>query len=118
MLSLIAINRANRNAEPSRFLIGEEDRVRGVPVAAEAMSLLYKEAYDTLDLVRLYGIVIEDNQRMLKWHKYLGMKEEGRVRQHFFLDGQWRDGIMIGLLEEEYRSVTIPKMNMLIAMGK
>lgn len=117
MLSLIAINAANRNAEPSRFLIGEEGAVKGIPAAVEAMSLLYGEAFGRLGLTRLYGTVVEGNGRMLKWQKYLGMREEGRLRRHYLIDGVWRDAIMVGLLEEEYRSVTLPRMKSLLAMG-
>lgn len=117
MLSLIAINPVNRNAEPSRFLIGEEEAVKGIPAAVEAMSLLYGEAFDRLGLTRVYGTVVESNGRMLKWQKYLGMREEGRLRRHYLIDGVWRDAIMVGLLEEEYRSVTLPRMKSLLAMG-
>jgi len=118
MLSLVEINHGNRNAEPSRFLIGEEELVQGIPVAVEAMSLLYKEAFEVLGMTKLYGAVVEGNERMLKWHQYLGMKEEGRLRKHYLIDGKWRDVYMIGLLEEEYRTTTIPRMKLLIKMGQ
>lgn len=118
MVSLIAINHVHRNAEPSRFLIGEEERVRGLPVAADALSLLYADAFDRLGLERLYGIVVDTNERMLKWHIYLGMKEEGRMRRHFRFGDAWHDGVMVGLLEEDYRRVTVPKMRALIALSR
>lgn len=117
MLSLIGINRTNRNAEPSRFLIGEEALVRGIPAAVEAMSLLYRLAFDDLNLARLYGTVAGGNAKMLKWQKYLGMREEGRMRRHLWLDGEWHDAIIVGLLESEYRTVTLPRMQLLLGMG-
>ena len=117
MLSLIAIDTKNRNAEPSRFLIGEEEAVRGKPAAVEAMALLYRLAFDELKLARLYGTVASGNSKMLKWQKYLGMREEGRMRQHLWLDGQWHDAIMLGLLEEDYRSVSLPRMKSLMMMS-
>jgi diamine N-acetyltransferase len=117
MLSLIGINSTNRNAEPSRFLIGEEALVRGIPAAVEAMSLLYRLAFDDLNLARLYGTVASGNAKMLKWQKYLGMQEEGRMRRHLWLDGEWHDAIIVGLLESEYRTVTLPRMQLLLGMG-
>ena len=116
MLSLIAINHTNRNAEPSRFLIGDEQAARGLPVAVEAMALLYEEAFDSLQLSRLYGLVADSNALMLKWQKYLGMREEGRMRRHYHINGLWQDAVMVGLLEEEYRTVTVPRIRSLIAM--
>jgi RimJ/RimL family protein N-acetyltransferase len=114
MLSLINIDRINRRAEPARFLIGEPDFVRGLPVAVEAMKLLYELTFDELKLHRVYGTVVADNPLMLKWQKFLGMREEGTLRQHYFIGGEFRDAICLAMLEDEYRTVALPRMNALI----
>lgn len=118
MLSLIAIDEMNRRAEAARFLIGEPDAVRGLPVAVELMKLLYQLAFDQMGLRRVHGTVVADNRLMLKWQKFLGMKEEGRLRQHYFIGGRFRDAICVGMLEEEYRTVALPRMNALIATAR
>jgi RimJ/RimL family protein N-acetyltransferase len=114
MLSLINIDRANRRAEPARFLIGEPDSVRGLPVAVEAMKLIYEYIFDELKLHRVHGTVVADNHLMLKWQKFLGMREEGILRQHYFIGGGFRDAICLAMLEDEYRTVALPRMNALI----
>jgi hypothetical protein len=43
------------------------------------------------------------------------MREEGRLRNHLFLDGCFQDAVYLGLLVEDYRSTTLPRMNALIA---
>ena len=118
MLSLVAIDEANRRAEPARFLIGEPDAVRGLPVAVEAMSLLYSLVFDQLKLRRVYGTVTADNSLMVKWQKFLGMKEEGRLRDHYFLAGHFQDAICLGMLEDEYRHVALPRMMALIGAAR
>jgi hypothetical protein len=45
------------------------------------------------------------------------MREEGRLRRHYFIDGRFQDAIIFGLLAEEYRQSTLPKMNALIALA-
>jgi len=117
MLSLVGVDKTNRHAETGRFLIGEEEAAKGVPAAVEAMKLLYELAFDELKLVRVHGTVASENKLMLKWQKYLGMKEEGRLRQHYFIDGSWQDAVCLGLLEEEYRSVSLPRMAVLMKVG-
>jgi RimJ/RimL family protein N-acetyltransferase len=117
MLSLVDIDRINRHAEPARFLLGDEIAVRGIPAAVEAMKLLYVYSFETLDLIRLHGKVAGGNDRMLKWQKYLGMRQEGCMRQHYYIDGTFRDAIVLGLLKDEYLAVSLPKMNALIAMA-
>jgi RimJ/RimL family protein N-acetyltransferase len=44
------------------------------------MKLLYELAFDRLACCG--GIIAANNTLMIKWQKYLGMKEEGRLRQH------------------------------------
>lgn len=118
MLSLVDVDRTNRRAEPGRFLIGDDAAVQGVPAAVEAMKLLYELAFDELDLVRVCGIVAAGNTLMIKWQRFLGMREEGRLRSHLFLDGRFQDAVFLGLLVEDYRATTLPRMNALIAAAR
>lgn len=118
MLSLIAIDRVHARAESARFLIAEEEAVRGVPAAVEAMKLLYELAFDRLGLERVWGLVVEENKRMAKWQRYLGMREEGRLRRHLFIGGRFQDAICLGILAEEYRKVARPRLEALIEAGR
>lgn len=118
MLSLTAIDLVNRVGEPGRFLIGDEDAAKGLPAAVEAMKLLYQLAFDNLKLRRVWGLVASDNRRMIKWQAYLGMVQEGRLRQHLLIDGRLQDGVVFGLLDSDYRSVTLPRLESLIAAAR
>jgi RimJ/RimL family protein N-acetyltransferase len=117
-ISLIGIDLVNKHAETGRFLIGDEETAKGVPAAVEAMKLLYQLAFDQMDLVRIFGTIASGNVLMIKWQKYLGMKEEGRMRSHYFIDGKWQDAVVLGLLAEEARMQSIPRMNALIASAR
>jgi RimJ/RimL family protein N-acetyltransferase len=117
-LSLVDIDRVNSRAESGRFLIGEEEAVRGIPAATEAMKLLYELAFDQLGLNRVYGTIASDNRLMLKWQRFMGMKEEGRQRLHYFINGHFQDAVMLGMLADEYRQVALPRMNSFIAAGR
>jgi RimJ/RimL family protein N-acetyltransferase len=118
MVSLVDVDPLHRRAEAGRFLIGEEEAARGIPAAVEAMKLLYELAFDRLKLGRVYGTMAAENVAMLRWQLYLGMKEEGRLRRHYFIDGHFQDAVCIGLLEEEYRGVALPRMQALLAAGR
>jgi RimJ/RimL family protein N-acetyltransferase len=118
MLSLIGVDTANRHGESARFLIGDEDAVRGVPAAVEAMKLLYELAFDRLGLERVWGMVAADNRLMIKWQRYLGMREEGRLRNHYRIGGRFQDAVCLGILAEEYRGQARPRMEALIAAGR
>ena len=119
MLSLTGIDTTNRHAEPGRFLIGDEAAAQGVPAAVEAMKLLYELAFGKLGLVRVCGIIAANNTLMIKWQKYLGMKEEGRLRNHLCQkNGILEDAIYFGMLVEEYHKTALPRMKVLIAASR
>lgn len=118
MLSLVDIDHHNSRAETGRFLIGEEERVKGVPAAVEAMGLLYDLAFNRLGLSRLYGTVAASNTLMIKWQKFLGMKEEGRLRQHYNIGGVVQDAVCLGILKPEYEAEFLPKARVLMTAAK
>ncbi len=117
MLSLVDIDTYNSRAETGRFLIGEEEKAKGLPVAVEAMGLLYEFAFNTLGLSRLFGMISANNGRMVKWQKYLGMVEEGRLRSHYRTEVGAHDAVVLGILREEYQATFIPRARALMAMG-
>ncbi len=116
MLSLINININSRNAESARFLIGDEEAVKGIPVAAEAMKILYDFAFMHLNLHKVYGQIAATNKSMIKWQKYLGMKEEGLLRQHLMINGELQDAVVMGILSKEYMT-SKKKFDVLIGLG-
>ena len=94
MIALIAIDRQAGRAETARFLIGEEDAVRGVPAAVEAMKLLYQIAFDELGLHRVHGWIAASNRRMITWQQYLGMRDRRALpRDHLLIGGRHEDAV-------------------------
>jgi diamine N-acetyltransferase len=82
------------------------------------MKLLYELAFDRLGLERVWGTVAADNRRMVKWQRYLGMREEGRLRNHYLIGNGFQDAVCLGILAEEYRGQARPRMEALIAAGR
>lgn len=118
MLSLVAIDNVNKRAESARFLIGEREAAKGIPAAVESMKLLYELAFYKLGLVRIYGTIASNNKQMIKWQKYLGMQQEGALRNHYFMNGEFQDAICLGILVEEFEENALPKMKVLMKMGQ
>jgi RimJ/RimL family protein N-acetyltransferase len=55
---------------------------------------------------------------MIKWQRYLGMREEGRLRNHYLIGDRFQDAVCLGILAEEYRGQARPRMEALIAAGR
>lgn len=114
MIALHDINLRNRHAIIGRELIGEKDRVGVVPVAFEAELLLCDYAFGRLNLHKLYGDVLEDNHAMLKMRRFLGYKQDGMLRDHVRVDGEYRSVYAISILQSEYTATCRPKLMQLI----
>ena len=118
MLSLVNVDTHNLHGESARFLIGDEEAVKGIPAAVEAMKLLYEFAFGPLGLERVWGLVVSENRGMAKWQRYLGMVEEGRLRRHYHFHGEFQDAIVLGILADEFAAKARPRMEALIAAGR
>ncbi|WP_137287532.1 GNAT family N-acetyltransferase [Halorussus salinisoli] len=87
------------HAEIAYWLLPEG---RGEGYATEAVSLLLDYAFETRGLRRVFARVVDFNERSRGLLKRLGFTEEGRLRDHEYLDGEYRDVLIYGLLREEW----------------
>ncbi len=99
-LGLSEWDRVARHAELGLGILSPADRGRGV--GEEAVRLALRHAFVDLNLQRVWLHVVEDNPAR-RLYARLGFREEGRLRRHYHKRGAWRDGIIMGLLREEWR---------------
>lgn len=77
---------------------------RGRGYGTEAILLVLDMAFDGLGLHRVGALVPAINTRAKSLYENLGFRVEGRLRDAF-RDGEgWTDGLVMGLLEDEYRA--------------
>lgn len=98
--ALHRINWPQRHAT-SGTLIGEKD-CWGCGYGTEAKMLLLRYAFLTLNLHRVTSNVYATNERSLRCQKRCGYREEGRLREMFFINGRWVDVVTLGVLQREW----------------
>jgi diamine N-acetyltransferase len=69
----------------------------------EALTLLIDWAFRIQNYERLWLGVFANNQRAIRCYQAVGFVEEGRQRQQMFVDGQYVDNVLMGLLREEWK---------------
>ena len=74
----------------------------GKGYSKEAAELLFRHAFQTLNLNRVYCGTFETNLPMKRLARFLGMKEEGRRRQAAFKRNRYLDMIEYGVLKNEF----------------
>ena len=77
---------------------------RGRGYGTEAILLVLGMAFDGLGLHRVGAAVPAINARAHSLYENLGFGVEGRLRDAFRDGPGWTDGIVMGLLEDEYRA--------------
>ncbi|MCB9848896.1 MAG: GNAT family N-acetyltransferase [Phycisphaeraceae bacterium] len=75
---------------------------RGQGYATEACRGVLAYGFGELGLHKITAAWFTDNPASGRILEKLGFHEEGRLREHFFRGGRWRDTVSVGLLRQEF----------------
>ncbi len=87
-------------------LVIAEKQLRGKGLGTEATRVLVNQAFDQLNMHKVELITRPDNKAELKVAKNCGFKLEGRLRETVYFNGKYHDGLMFGLIRNEYDRTT------------
>jgi len=93
------IDAVNQRAELG-LVIGRKE-VWGRGYGTEAARLVCRHGFATLNLHRISLSCYAINERGLALYRRVGFREEGRRREHVFIEGRWVDEVVMGLLRGE-----------------
>ncbi len=94
------IDFVNRNCSVGAFIASPKNRGKGY--VQEALDQLVEYAYETLGLKRVYMHTFADNERAVKLLRKCGFTIEGKMRQHVFKNGRFKDVLILGMCESDY----------------
>ncbi len=77
--------------------------VWGHGYGTEAMRLIVRHAFETLNLHRVWLHVYEYNTRGIRTYEKVGFQHEGRLRQDNFREGRYWDTLVMAILREEWK---------------
>lgn len=100
--SFMQVDWISRNAEIGIFL-GEKS-VWGQGYGREAMKLMLRHGFNTMNLHRIYLRVYEHNIRGIRAYEAAGFVHEGRLRQDVYREGRYRDVLIMSVLRPEWRN--------------
>jgi RimJ/RimL family protein N-acetyltransferase len=102
----VSLHDVRGNARKAGFgiMIGDKTRWdRGY--GTDATLTILRFAFDELNLNRVWLEVHDDNARAIACYRKCGFREEGRLRQDRFSNGEYRDTMVMGVLREEFRAL-------------
>lgn len=86
-----------------KTMIGK--RIKTVGAGIDAMMAMYRYAFNELGLHRINAHRLADNQGSALLARRCGIQDEGLQRSCIFKNGQWKDLVIAGILEEDYREL-------------
>jgi diamine N-acetyltransferase len=101
-IGLFELDSIARSAEAG-ILIGDKS-YWNQGYGTEAMKLLLKHGFETLNLNRIFLRVYADNPRAIRCYEKVGLIHEGRMRQARFSQGKYVDVLFMGILREEWKN--------------
>jgi RimJ/RimL family protein N-acetyltransferase len=98
--SLFSFNHQDHRAELG-IVIGNKD-YWNKGYGTEAITLLLKHCFETLNLNRVMLKVFKNNPRAIRCYEKSGFQHEGTMRQAHYQDGKYHDVLIMGILKEEW----------------
>lgn len=99
MTGIVRNDPYNSNALVHIFM-GEEYTGRGY--GTEAMELLLNFIFLEMNMERVHLKVFSFNERAIKSYLKAGFKEEGRMREHLYRNGNYYDMVEMAILRQEF----------------
>lgn len=92
----------HRRAELGYQIEKEEFKKRGL--MKEALAFVLSYGFETMNLHRAEALVSPTNEPSLKLVRHFGFREEGRLKEHYFVNNAFDDSIVFGLLKQDYKA--------------
>jgi len=103
VISLMDINWRDRDAEAG-VVIGDP-QYWGQGYGTDAMLTLLQVGFRWYNLHRIYLRVVTDNARAVRSYEKVGFQHEGTLREAAFVNGVYRDLLLMSVLDREYEGV-------------
>lgn len=101
VINIFDMNQICRNAQCGLF-IGEEQH-RGKGYGTEALRLIVKYGFETLNLNNIMLKVFDFNKNAVACYEKVGFKRIGARRKAYFVRGQYHDEIFMDILPEDFK---------------
>jgi RimJ/RimL family protein N-acetyltransferase len=95
-----AIDWRSRNTEVGIAIGAKEWWSKGY--GSEAMELLVKYGFETLNMHRVWLRVFERNKGAIRAYEKVGFVHEGQMREMDYKDGQYHNLLIMSVLRQEY----------------
>lgn len=101
-IGIYDINWADKIANVGRLLLDEKYLTKSTPYGLEALKIMYAYLFDTMNFHKMTGDILGTNTDMYKLQTFLGMKQEGYLKEHVMIDGKYLDLYIMSIFKMDF----------------
>ncbi len=103
LLGEAKLHSLNEHDRRARFALGFYDHAKlGIGLGQEVTRLVLRYAFEELKLHRVDLRVLAYNFRAIRCYEKCGFIIEGKERESAYVDGEWNDDLIMGLLAKDF----------------
>jgi RimJ/RimL family protein N-acetyltransferase len=114
MIGIYNLNGIDKVAEVGRLLLDESYLNKSTPYGLEALLLTYDFVFTVMKYRKISGVVAAKNSFMVKLQLFLGMTQEGYLKEHIWLSDGYEDVHVLSIFQKEFESVYKKKIRFLL----
>ena len=114
MISIYEVNTDDKVAEVGRLLLSDAYLTKSNPYGLEALLLSYNYVFNVMNFRKITGIIASINNAMFKLQLFLGMEQEGLLKEHTLIQDKFEDLHIMSLFKNKFTNVYTKKIAFLL----
>ena len=113
-ISIYDVNVQDKVANVGRLLLEETFLKKSTPYGLESLLLTYNFVFNNLNFRKITGDILRSNVQMLKFQLFLGMEQEGLLKEHVLIDNELVDLHIMSLTKNSFEAKYKKKIGFLL----
>ena len=113
-ISIYDVNVQDKVANVGRLLLEETYLKMSTPYGLESLLLTYSFVFDHLNFRKITGDILSSNVQMLKFQLFLGMEQEGLLKEHVLIGSEFVDLHIMSLTKVSFEAKYKKKIEFLL----
>ncbi|MFB6174909.1 MAG: GNAT family N-acetyltransferase [Candidatus Nanohalobium sp.] len=102
-MGIISLNQHSEESKVAEIGIWLHPNYHGNGYGTEASSIMTDYGFNQLNYHKIYARAHSENEASQSIWRKLGFEQEGRLREHVYTEGEYRDAVYFGKLKGEHR---------------
>lgn len=113
-IGIYDVNSQDKVANVGRLLLEEKFLKMSTPYGLESLLLTYSFVFENLNFRKITGDILRTNSQMFKFQTFLGMEQEGLLKEHVLIENEYVDLHIMSLNKYSFETKYKKKVQFLL----